>query len=78
MWDRGAGQSGHYVYGPSTGFSQCEAYLVGTGQTTIEFLLTDLADPVLLLDNLLVETTPEPATLALLALGGLLLIRRRK
>ncbi len=48
------------------------------GELDLTFELVNQGDPELHLDNLQVTNVPEPASLSLLAIGGLALIRRRK
>jgi hypothetical protein len=49
-----------------------------TGDETFALRLTNAGDPEVLLGNLTVRTAPEPATLALLGLGGAVLAWRRR
>jgi hypothetical protein len=49
-----------------------------TGNETFALRFTNAGDPEILLGDLKVLTTPEPATLSLLAFGGAALVARRK
>lgn len=51
---------------------------VSVGDNTFALELTNLGDPEILLDDLNVTTIPEPATIAVLALAGAALLRKRR
>ncbi len=52
--------------------------ILDLGEAIFEFQLNGEAGSQVLLDNITIQPVPEPATLSLLVLGGLALIRRRR
>jgi hypothetical protein len=80
----GAGTSGALlVYDPATGtWTQLESYTDTKGATTNDHSIAATSDGMIYVSDggqfLVYNTTPEPATMALLAVGGLSMLLRRK
>ena len=65
-------------YGRYTNRFTLQNWHLPVGDYGLKIELTNTGDPVMFMDDLSITTMPEPATMSLLALGGLALLRRRK